>query len=243
MERWIDEQEELPDALKTVRDLMSQLRTIKNAAKLRELGKLGALLPNETRWTGKFDMVRRFFKIEQHTRNIKNLDSYLPSPSHRRALDSCVKHFNNFSSIAVRLQKKNLKLSEARSVFEHICDDYPSMKHHLGPDSDIVHDKPFENAVSKIMSGLKGQLTSSERTVVSGLLAQGQNLNSADSDDEDLSYFERIEAKRRKLSASTTKYIDCGFISATTCSVERLFSAARLIRTWLRKRMSPLLFE
>ena len=64
VELWIESQKDLADALKALRELMVQLRTVKNSARLRELTHLGAILPNETRWTGKFEMVKRFLRIE-----------------------------------------------------------------------------------------------------------------------------------------------------------------------------------
>lgn len=61
IERWIKEQAGLLAALKTDRDFMSRLQNLKNAASLSRLTHLGAVLPNDTRWTGTFDMVEVFF--------------------------------------------------------------------------------------------------------------------------------------------------------------------------------------
>ena len=58
-----------------------------------------------------------------------------------------------------------------------------------------------------------------------------------------LSYCEQLGQKRRKLKASVTQYKDGRFVSATSSSVERLFSVSRWILTRLRSRMSPILFE
>jgi len=105
IECWTLEQSELEDAIKKLRELMTQLRTVKNSAKLRELTQLGAILPNVTRWNGKYEMIIRFFKIEKCLQSIESLDKHLPRPSHRRALEKAIPHFENFSSVTVNLQK------------------------------------------------------------------------------------------------------------------------------------------
>ena len=87
---------------------MSQLRTVKNRAKLHELTHLRAILPNQTRWTGKFDMVKRFTRIEALVQSIPSLDSYLPTLDERRILKAALPLFENFNSVAINLQKKGL---------------------------------------------------------------------------------------------------------------------------------------
>lgn len=56
----IKEQYRLPEAMKSIRELMNQLRAVKKSARLRELTHLCALSPSETRCTGNFDMIQRF---------------------------------------------------------------------------------------------------------------------------------------------------------------------------------------
>lgn len=95
VERWICEQIGLLEAMKVIRELMSQLRTLKLAARLREITHLGALLPNETRWTGKCDMIERYFKIEEYIQGIPELDQYLPTPVMRRRLLAALDDLKN----------------------------------------------------------------------------------------------------------------------------------------------------
>lgn len=59
----INETPGLSNALDSVDHLMSKLRTLKNSSKLRSLTHLGATEPLETRWSAKFDMLRRVFRI------------------------------------------------------------------------------------------------------------------------------------------------------------------------------------
>lgn len=240
VENWIKDQPNLESGLTAVRDVMRSIRTLKNSAKLRELTHLGALLPNETRWCGKFQMVKRFLHIENLLKNIETLDKLLPTPAQRRALESAVPHFNNFESITVNLQKRGMPISKVRFVFDQICEDYPCMKSHLSIDAEIVHDKAFERAIVKILDNRESQLTSEEKSAV-GKLRIDQNVDEIH--EVPGSYFTKIDHKRRRLAVAKTQFMNCNFIAATSCSVERLFSAARWVLCTLRNRMSPILFE
>lgn len=243
VEHWIKLQPGLDDALETMRKLMKQLRTLKNSARLRNLTHLGALLPNETRWTGNFDMVQRYFRIEEFVKSIPEMDSFLPSVAMRRKLHSAVSDFKKFKSITMCLQKKGLQLLDVRFTLDEVCHDYPDMNKFLSIDADLVTNKPFETAISKIIAGQEHDMSVSEKTASQQLRLNDCTESLSPSSDENMSYFERIQAKRRRLSESKTSFIDVKFIPATSCSVERLFSMARWILTVLRKRMSPILFE
>ena len=133
-------------------------------------------------------MIRRYFRLEKNVTAIKELDNFIPSPSERRALEDCLKHFSNFSSVSISLQKKGLLFPEAREMFHHICEDYPSMSSNLSSDAGITNKKPFEDAVTKIMKGEECKLTHLERKAASDLILN----NSSDqlvASTEPLSYF------------------------------------------------------
>ena len=117
------------------------------------------------------------------------------------------------------------------------------MSFHLASDAHIVHNKIFEDAVVKIIHGNESQLTRSERTAVSSMAILDANQRSTRNRTEKFfSYYERLQAKRRKLTENPSQYVDCKFISTTYASVERCVSAAFWILTCFRKRISPILF-
>lgn len=60
----------LVNALKCVHELMLKLHTLNSAAKRHKLAHLGAFLPIETCWSGKYEMVKRFFRLETALTNI-----------------------------------------------------------------------------------------------------------------------------------------------------------------------------
>lgn len=80
---WIVEHPGLPSALNRLHRLMSQLGTARTAVRLWKISHRGALLTNETQWTGKFQIVRQVFQMEGHNQTKAAVDSYLPASSHQ----------------------------------------------------------------------------------------------------------------------------------------------------------------
>ena len=189
-------------------------------------------------------MFRRYFRIEEHINEIEELDSLLPSPHQRRILQKAFDHFEKFQSITVNLQKEGLTLDHTRFLFDELCEDYPIMKEHLSKNASIVHNKTFESAVLKLLNNSENSLSTAEKSAIKSLLIKSSSGNSSDQeqDGNNMSYYEQIQQKRRKIDQKS-KYIDCSFLTATSCSAERLFSMARWFLTSLRHRMSPIMFE
>lgn len=49
-------------------------------------------------------------------------------------------------------------ISNARSVIDHVCEDYTSMCGYLAADANIVRNGRFEDAMVKVMSGVESEL-------------------------------------------------------------------------------------
>ena len=221
---------------------MSKLKNLKNAAKLRDLTHLGAVLPNETRWSGKYEMLRRFFRIEENIKYIEELDPFKPSAAERRTLEKALEHLEKFQSITINLQRKGLTIDKTRFIFDRLCEDYPEIKEYLSKNASIVNNKNFESAIVKLLSENERSLSPVEKGAIKSLLIINSSEVEVVESDDNLSYFEQLDQKRRKLNQSS-KYIDCSFLVSTSCSAERLFSMAKWVLTNLRHRMSPILFE
>lgn len=241
IEQWIGREKGLSDSLQVVHNLMVKLRTIKNAAKLRELTHLGATGPIETRWSGKFEMLRRYFRIEEHIKALEDFDGDVPSRSQIRILQEAMTHFSRFQSITVNLQADEITLSQVRFYFESICEDYPDMLTHLSPTANIVQSPIFEQGLCKILDGREQSLSPTEKQAVKHLRCG--TVGHEESDCEGLSYFEQLEKKRRRVSVNQHRYINCSFIPPTSNTVERLFSRCKHVLTDWRKSMSPIMFE
>jgi hypothetical protein len=63
----------------------------------------------------------------------------------------------------------------------------------------------------------------------------------ADSDSEDMTFAEKIAAKKRQRLEK--QYINCDFILGSVAEVERLWSIAKYVLTDNRKGLTPQLFE
>lgn len=91
-----------------------------------------------------------------------------------------------------------------------MCEDYPVMAHYLSEDADILHKKDFERAVFKILYATEAALSQFERTSVCHLCILLENhpaKSTFQKDSTDLSYYEKLVQKRRRLNESVTNFI------------------------------------
>lgn len=187
-------------------------------------------------------MVRKYFRIEEIILKLTEVDNYLPSFVQRNCLESVLAHFCNFESIAKHLKAQGMMPNNARFLLNRVCDDCQGISKYLFVDLLIIHGHPFENATVKFMDGNDSQLTATEQATVKALAVQSGSMCKEDGRSSS-TYIKRIKAIRRSLSSTGNRYISCWFIPATSCTVKCLFSAARWIKTCLRKNMSQILLE
>lgn len=60
-------------------------------------------------------------------------------------------------------------------VFGSVCEDYPSMAGYVPRDASIVHNTPFEIAVTKIIIGNESQLSHLKRKAMSSLTSETEH--------------------------------------------------------------------
>lgn len=70
---------------------------------------------------------------------------------------------------------------------------------HLGPNSKILYDPMFEQGLCKIIDGREQSLSAAEKRAVKILLCETVEIG-VEGDEEGLSYFEKLEQKRRRVS-------------------------------------------
>lgn len=241
---WLKENEEFSTTLEAIHDLMIQLRQLKNSARLRSLTDLCPVIDNITRWSSKYEMAKRYIRIEAEVKEIEELDDYVLSTRSRRILDTLMNHLSKFESITKNLQKRGISPDMVRSVFDVICDDYPAMRDYLHHHANIVNNPDFESGLVKIMARDFLNLSEGERRAIYSLKKVQVDEHSTPSSAVDKEYFEECKSrKRRRLSEEEEQYIDCSFCVATSNTVERLFSACKYVLTDQRKSMSPIMFE
>ena len=158
---------------------------------------------------------------------------------------------SEFESVTKALQEDTLSVSDTRALFDGVIDSFPETKDRLSKSANIVHDKVFEDAVTKIQDGKLSELTLEERLSVSNLQieeTQDSNEVSECNEEERNSLAERV-LKKRRMEASEidrnkkSKYMDLKFIIPTSNICERLFSAAGYGLNDRRQAILPANFE
>ncbi len=247
--KWIEDHPRYKSVLENIHDLMIQLCHLKNAARLRALTDLCAIKENATRWSSKYEMAKRYIRLEPHIKSIQEVEDIVLTNRERRDLDDLMIHLSKFQSITKNLQVKGCSPLTVREVFDAMIEnEYPDMEHYLAPESDIVNNPKFESGLVKILARNHLSLTSEEKRAVSNLLKTTSSSPSSqgneNSETSQMGYFEELQKrKRQRLSDEQVRYVDCSFCVATSNVVERLFSACKHVLTDQRKCMSPIMFE
>ncbi len=219
---WIKQQPYLLSIIgKKVASVMKKASTLKIAAKLGKLTAYSTVCENDTRWLSTFQMLSRFFKLQQQLGVIVELLELLPTHVEVNILSKGLRSLSKFNQITVMSHRDGISFVEVRQIFDAVLVDYPDLDHHLGDKASIVESPAFENAVMRIASGLP--LSEEQRCIAGCLLydqddnvlsiadacaaaIQGSNINLG-SDDEDgvVNYAMRVEQrlKRKKMDSNT----------------------------------------
>ena len=236
-------------AVHAVHNLMVELRTLKNAARLRKLGLNLATLDNDTRWSSTYEMIKRYLEIIEFVETIEvpSVQDKLLTRSQHRMVTALMIRLKQMEDVTKELQREDLTLSEARDLFDGLMNVYPAMEDYLAERASIVVDPTFESAIIKVIRKETRMLTPSELTKLESFKkppttnAETQ-LEGEDENGEKTNFAKKL-LKRRRLSTETHDYIDLSFIPPTSNIVERLFSVAKLLLRDQRARLLPITFE
>lgn len=242
-----------------VRKLMIKLNTLKFSSFLRQLTDLRPVLSNATRWTSTYNMLARLIRLIKPIRKLATVHDqilkYLPTPNEIKKINEFMKMLTTINTYQVALQGNEINIEEAQSMFNEMTALFPiALIHHFNYVNSLSKCPNFDRGVVKLIQNptLTNLEIYSERNACSGLLNPDFNNQSSNSTDH-MSVLERI--KRQKLitidkndtkiidSTEQTMYINAGFIPATSCMVERLFSKSRVIFSEQRKAMLPRTLE
>jgi len=246
------------NALETLSQLMSKLKTIKGKAKLQQYSDFVAIKANATRWSGNYRMVKRYFEIKE------NLEHYLtnkeeegklqdeiammmPNSFDNVLLKRLLKELQDFQDVSLVLQKCDgvLSLLEVRCLFDKLISDYGiDFCKYLDKDSHVVNNKEFEQA---IVQGIRddSSLTREQRNLLQCFEIMPSNGDEAESMEEPASsnYALNILNSGQKCRQIQTTYIDLTKIPVSSNIVERFFSQVKLNLTYLRNRLLPSTLE
>lgn len=157
-------------------------------------------------------------------------------------LFTCLEQLN---SVTVELQRENLKLAEARDLFDGVIDLFPSMAHHLGENADIVTDVLFESGILKVQRGKEHLLTTEEKRKLRMFEKTTNDAAAAApaNEEDNLTFAQRLLKRRRTECPETLYKEDINYVLPTSNICERLFSRAKLILTGHRAGTLPVNFE
>lgn len=82
--------------------------------KLRKLKHLGATDPIETWWIGKFELLCRYYCIEEQRKCLEYFECNVPSRFQNRILKDAMTHYFRFLSISVLLEAESISISQFR---------------------------------------------------------------------------------------------------------------------------------
>jgi hypothetical protein len=228
------------EVLAKIEKLSGKLRNRKAAGKLRSLGcNLEAISRNVTRWSSAFAMIKRYKEIKRfvNAANFPDLVECIPTPVEEGQVENALAIMEKLQSITLALQRNDLKLAEARLLFEGASTLISGQDDYLGDTARILDSPIFLSAIVKIQNNEASLLTAEESKLVSEFKIE----SSARVDVESESQFDfatEILLARKKPKVAD-QYVNLDWIPPTSNVVERLFSLTRLTFTDYRKATLP----
>ena len=232
------------EVLQKIQSLMTTLRQVKQAGKLRTKTNLEPIIRNVTRWSSTYQMLKRFFRLQEFIDETDEvLAANMLSPLEMIALKDLMEDLEQFQSTTILLQDAKRNLREVRCIFDEMLKHYPTMDYYLSSDGGIVHSPDFENSIVKVLDNDVDNLSSTQKKFLEPFRqANNASVGVGNSPFKpDTPY--AIQALKKKRKVIANEFIDMSFIPPTSNIVERLFNAARLVLTDYRKSMSPYTFE
>lgn len=259
--RMISSDQILSSILSSIHNTMVDCKSkIKNRVVLRNLTVLNPLLYNDTRWSGKYLMLKRFLQFRDQVIEASNSELTNIRVSSSEIFKSRVEKYCNqlqeIQTVTEELQKNGATVSDCRIAVDELITCVSELKedesskffgcklgeNYIGSNSHLVPDPHFESGVFKLQQGLSNNLTENEREACKKLEIQSRSQSKKPST-ERTTMSERIAARKRKRENGENKYMNTNFILGSVAEVERMWSTAKNILSDKRMRMSPVLLE
>ncbi|ETM42239.1 hypothetical protein L914_12075 [Phytophthora nicotianae] len=153
------------DALAEVQALMRKLRTLKQAAKLRQKNcspaspsPRHAMVVDVQDARPLFPPVRAPHPRMTRTSKTSSLRETVP-----HSLCKLFDELHDVESISKKLQSDGLTLLDARDLLDGLLEVHPAFGNYLAPNAPIAHSPKFESAVVKMLGGKATRLTTAEK--------------------------------------------------------------------------------
>lgn len=219
--------------------ITQKLRSSANvAARLKLVANRCVVCPNITRWTSKFEMIKRYIELEE---NLVNEASYLEitnlllTEQERKDVRELFEILQVFHDVTLSFQDIDFNLKKAYILCKRLSVDFPEISTYLDPSEWST----FQLAIAKILCN--ETLSEAEKKSVKRFEKQKSNDN--------LEPSFAPPTKRARASYSQQAYLDynelpneyedLSFINPTSNIVERLFSVCKQIFSETRRRLTP----
>ncbi len=95
-------------------------------------------------------MLQRYLEIRQYISKIA-----IPAivKTEKNEVELLCSKLADLDSVTKALQREDITLHETRVLFNSIIEEYPETRDRLAPDSSLVLNPDFENAIVRIQSG------------------------------------------------------------------------------------------
>ena len=193
-------------------------------AKLRIYTHLNPKCANSTRWSSTVEMLRCLIELKEYIPQLEidDVDVLMPTITEIRKIEGLVSKLSQLHGVTKALHLVELNLSDSRTLFDTVLEDYPQLNTNLFRNANIVYDKIFERTVCKALDDQHSLLVSEEFEVLEPFRV-GSILNETSTSSFELSLVDRAFKKRKLSNLSRTKYMDLRFILPTSNICERLF--------------------
>lgn len=219
--------------IQVINQLMIKLSTPLKMAKLKLRTALRPISRNVTRWSSCFNMLERFFEIQEYLDiTDPDLAFLMPNCVQILQLKNVMVELTLLNQLAVFLQSPSLTLLEARNCFDKVMINHPPMKQYLGSEAKIVHSPVFESSIIKVLNDRESELTVEEKICLIKL--ENNELRSFSTVTFDSNPYICVASNAIN---TPSKYINLNFIPPTSNIVERLFSLAGRIYSDNRKSL------
>eukprot|EP00171_Calliarthron_tuberculosum_P014870 IDg14870t1 len=129
------------DVLTKVNAIMTKLKTLLLAAKLRSLTHPKAKTRNATRWSSTHDMLTRYVRVREFIPKLGSGDlddMTLPSSENRR-VNALLPQMRDLESVTKVLQSNSTTLAEVKCLFDAVLDKFPETAARLSASASIVY--------------------------------------------------------------------------------------------------------
>eukprot|EP00924_Labyrinthula_sp_SR-Ha-C_P001270 augustus_masked-scaffold_7-processed-gene-19.93-mRNA-1 protein AED:0.48 eAED:0.48 QI:0/-1/0/1/-1/1/1/0/320 len=231
------------EALDKVQLLFRKIKKSKKlTAALRKYTDKVVVLPNVTRWSGKFLMMKRYLDIWVFIAQIRDdeVQDLILGQRDTRVLERHLDFLATCDRYTVALQTSKFNLADGKKVVANLLRDVNNndcLLKYLEDDANILAEfGSFETGVFKVYWEEEDKLDAAEEQALSRLVKDpSEEEEKTPPGNSVAAEFASQKRKSKKKSAFT----DVSFIPTTSCCVERLFSQCKLIFNDKRNRMMP----